>query len=281
MQKEKVKSVLIVVSSTLLWSMGAPIAKYVESPALSLIFFRSLSGLIFLAVFMIINQKSRVFIVKPLYIFGGIFYALLTICFYLSLKFTTAANSTILANTSPFFLAILGIIFLHEKPAKRDWIVLIFIMSGMILCFYGGISLNGSVGDFLAVCAAVSFSILAVIIKKIDIRNSMQPIIWGNLLAILLTLPGFFITGSIISEDIPLFILLGIFSMAIPFILYAKAQKNLGAMEASFFKLIEPVAAPVWVGLLIGEIPSIYTMIGGTLVIISLFFNTYIKYRNM
>ncbi len=278
-QNEKARSVLTVVTATLLWSFGAPIAKFVESPALTLIFFRSLSGLAFLILIIKLKHGGKVFKVNPLYIIGGILYAFTTISFYTALKFTTAANVTILANTSPIFLSLLGFIFLHETPAMRDWLVLIIIMAGILLCFYGGISLNGSTGDLLALGAAAAFSLLAVIIKKIDSKNLLQPLIWGNLIAVLLATPGVSSSGSVIIEDIPLFFIMGIFSMALPFFLYSKGQQRLGAMEASLYKLIEPVVAPVWVGLITGEIPAVYSVLGGVLVITALFFNTCIQYR--
>ena len=68
--------------------------------------------------------------------------------------------------------------------------------------------------------------------------------------------------------------------MALPFFLYAKGQQNLGAMEASLFKLLEPVAATIWVALLVGEIPGIYSIAGGLLVIASLFIKTFLEYRD-
>jgi drug/metabolite transporter (DMT)-like permease len=95
-----------------------------------------------------------------------------------------------------------------------------------------------------------------------------------------MTAPSLFKPGAVIIKDIPFFIILGVFQMALPFFLFTKGQIKLGAMEASLFKLLEPVVATIWVALLVREIPSIYSVIGGLVVITALFFKTFIEYRS-
>lgn len=275
---KKLNSIVLVIAATMLWSIGAPIGKYVQSPALTLIFFRCLSGFFALWVLSLISRKHQFIKFDLLSIGGGVFYAMTSACFYLSLKYTTAANTTVIANTSPFFIALFGFIFLKEKPHRSDWLILLIIFLGIIFCFIGGISLNGTIGDFLAILAAVTFSFLAVIIKKLGPEKALQPIVWGNIIAVVFTAPHLIITKSVVVSDIPLFVILGIFQMVLPFFLYARGQVHLGTMEASLYKLLEPIAAPVWVALLIGEVPSVYTFAGGALVITALFVKTLREY---
>lgn len=276
--ESKLKPILLVLTATMLFSIGAPISKVTSSSPMVLTFFRSLSGLVVFAIVKIFTG-GKLFKFRPHLIIGGVVYAATSLSFYTALKFTTAANTTVLSNTSPFFLAILGFLFLQEKPLKRDWVILLIIISGIILCFYSGISLEGSKGDLLALMAGFFFSILAVIIKRSGVEDSMQPLIWGNLMVIIVSTSALFRPEAIIVKDIPFFIILGIFQMALPFFLYAKAQLSLGAMETSLFKLLEPVAATIWVALLVGERPSFYSTIGGSLVLLSLFIKTFLEYR--
>ncbi len=276
----KLKPILLVVSATLLFSIGAPIGKYTSGPVFVLVFFRCLSGLTVFTIVKILIGGGRLFKFKPKFIIGGVLYASTTLCFYASVQFTTAANATVLGNTSPFFIALLGFLILGEKPLKRDWFILSLIMAGIVLCFYSGLSLSGSKGDFLALLAGGLFAMLAVIIKGIGREDAMQPLIWGNLAGALISLPFLLRTGAVVPTDIPFFIILGIFQMALPFFLYAKGQQSMGAMEASLFKLLEPVAATIWTALLVGEIPTFYSIIGGALVIAALFCKTFLEYRN-
>lgn len=277
-EENKLKPIFLVLTATLLFSIGAPISKITHSSPMVLTFFRCGSGLTVFIIYGLYTGSCRPFKIKPRLIIGGVLYAATSLSFYTALKFTTAANATILGNTSPFFIAILGFIFLQEKPLKQDWIILSIIMAGIVLCFFSGISFNGSKGDLLALAAGFFFSILAVIIKDAGPEDAIQPLIWGNLIAIIVTVPSLFIPDSVIPGNIPFFIVLGIFQMATPFILYAKGQAKMGTMEASLFKLLEPVAATVWVAILVSEIPSVLSIIGGSLVIAALFFKTFFAY---
>ncbi len=272
LRNSKLTSIVLVISATLLWSIGAPISKYVSSSVMTLIFFRSLSGVIALAVASFIFRGNSIKRPKRLSIISGAFYAATSLCFYAALSYTTAANATVLANTSPLFIAFLGIIFLNEKPTQKDWFILLIIMIGIVLCFKGGVSIEGSKGDIFALLAALSFSVLAILIKKSSVSDTMQALFWGNLIAVLVTLPYQLKVTVFFPEDIGLFIVLGVFQMALPFFLYIKGQEKLGAMEASLFKLLEPILAPLWVALIIGEFPSVFSIVGGILVIASLFY---------
>ncbi len=246
---------------------------------MTLIFFRGLSGAIALAVASFFFKVNSIRRPKRLSIISGAFYAATSLCFYASLGYTTAANATVLANTSPLFIAFLGIIFLKEKPTQKDLFILFIIMIGIVLCFKGGMSIKGSKGDVFALLAALSFSILAILMKKGSLSDTMQAIFWGNLIAVLFTLPYQLKGTAFFPEDIGLFIVLGVLQMALPFFLYIKGQEKLGAMEASLFKLLEPVLASLWVALLIGEIPSLFSIIGGILVIASLFYKALSEYH--
>ena len=177
----KLQPIMLVVSATLLFSIGAPVSKFTSGSVFVLVFFRCLSGLAAFAVLNSFGGGRKLFKFQPKFVIGGVLYASTTLCFYASLQFTTAANATVLGNTSPFFLAVLGFIFLGEKPLKRDWFILSMIMAGIILCFYSGLSLSGSKGDLLALLAGCLFAMLAVIIKGSGRDDAMQPLIWGNL----------------------------------------------------------------------------------------------------
>ncbi|MDC7125024.1 MAG: EamA family transporter [Spirochaetales bacterium] len=278
--ESKLKPILTVIAATMLFSIGAPISKITSGSPTTLIFFRCLTGLISFAVVKLIKKDGPLFIIKPSLILGGVVYAASSICFYTSLNYTTSANATVLSNTSPFFIAILGYIFLNEKPHKRDWIILLLIICGIVLCFYNGLSAKGSVGDLFALGAGLIFAMLAVIIKRSRPGEELQPLIWGNLFAIIITSPFLFTAGSITIHDLIFFVILGVFQMALPFFLYTKGQKDLGTMEASLFKLLEPILATIWTALLIKEMPGIYSILGGALVISALFIKTFLEYKN-
>ena len=52
--------------------------------------------------------------------------------------------------------------------------------------------------------------------------------------------------------------------MALPYVLFARGLREIGTAEAGLIALIEPILNPIWVVLVVGERPAIFTLIGGS-----------------
>jgi EamA-like transporter family. len=74
--------------------------------------------------------------------------------------------------------------------------------------------------------------------------------------------------------SIILLIILGIFQLGIPYILYARAVKNVSALEVTLIPIIEPLLNPIWVFIFNSEVPSTYSLIGGGIVLVSVTIRT-------
>jgi drug/metabolite transporter (DMT)-like permease len=59
----------------------------------------------------------------------------------------------------------------------------------------------------------------------------------------------------------------GVVQLGVPTMLYGKAIPHVRAMEAMLIPVIEPVLNPVWVWLVVGEVPSGWALLGGTIVV--------------
>ena len=55
--------------------------------------------------------------------------------------------------------------------------------------------------------------------------------------------------------------------LGISTVLYGKAIPHVRAIEAVLIPVIEPVLNPVWVWLLVGEVPSGWVLLGGAIVV--------------
>ena len=60
---------------------------------------------------------------------------------------------------------------------------------------------------------------------------------------------------------------LGVFQIALPYVLFVHAIKHIPALEASLLSMLEPILNPIWVMLFVGEIPSLNALIGGSVII--------------
>ena len=68
-------------------------------------------------------------------------------------------------------------------------------------------------------------------------------------------------------------IILGIFQMGVSYAFFSKGIETTPSVDASLISMLEAILNPIWVALVIGEIPSFISLVGGGLVLIAVVFN--------
>ena len=96
----------------------------------------------------------------------------------------------------------------------------------------------------------------------------MSGILFAHIFTALIGIPvGASFTASISTREICLILILGIFQLGIPYILYAIAAKDCSPLACSLIGMLEPLLNPVWVFLLDGEAPGPFALAGAAIVI--------------
>ena len=67
---------------------------------------------------------------------------------------------------------------------------------------------------------------------------------------------------------------LGVFQIAFAYALFSYGLKRILAVEASIISMFEPVLNPVWVFIGYGEQPSYWAIVGGIIIITTIFART-------
>jgi drug/metabolite transporter (DMT)-like permease len=60
---------------------------------------------------------------------------------------------------------------------------------------------------------------------------------------------------------------LGVFQIALAYVLVTQAISHLPALEASMILLIEPALNPFWAWLVQGEVPGLWAIVGGVMIL--------------
>ena len=90
----------------------------------------------------------------------------------------------------------------------------------------------------------------------------------------------FFIeTYALVGKDLLIVPLMCIMCVAIPFVLVTIAPRFIPAEEVNLFFLLETIIGPIWVWLVVKEQPTLETIIGGAVIIITLGIHSFIKLR--
>ena len=238
-----------------------------------LLFYRGAIPFVTVLLGLLMVYKTNFF--KLLFSMGrpGIFYAvtfsITNITFLISIQNTNVANTLIMIAMAPMLSAVLGAIFLKENPDKKTWIAILITFLAAIYIFYDSIQLGNILGDIFGFVTALGLAIGAVIIRSAKEKNLVPSAMIGKLLVAVFAL--FFVKDlELINTDIFIVPLMCILCVAIPFVLVTIAPRFITAAEVNLFFLLETIFGPIWVWLVIKEQPSLETIIGGIIIILTL-----------
>ena len=247
-----------------------------------LVFYRGIIPFFTVFLGMLIIYKLSFF--KMLFSSGyhGLIYistfSITNITFVVSIQNTNVANTLVMIATAPMLSAILGAIFLKEPPDRKTWISIIVTFFAIIYIFFDSIKLGNFYGDILGFITAVGLAVGAVTIRSAKTKNLVPAAVVGKLFVATFAL---FFIESFVLENKDLFIvpLMCILCVAIPFVLVTIAPRFIPAAEVNLFFLLETIIGPIWVWLIIKEQPSIETLQGGIIIIITIAIHSFLKLK--
>jgi len=264
------KGILFVFIAGLLWSTGGLFIKLISLPAMQLAFFRcSIAAITFGILF-----RKEILLINKLTFINSIFYAGILITFVIATKKTTAANAIFLQSTAPIYVLIFEPIFNKTKYERINIITVAVCMVGMLLFFVGKIEPGHLEGNIIALFSGVAFAAFFLGMKKNDPKYQHSSIFYGNILVAIISLPFLFSLETLKTSDLLMVTFLGVFQIAIAYAFFSAGLKRIYAVEASIISLIEPVLNPVWVFIGYGESPSLYSIIGGCIIILTITLRT-------
>ena len=129
-------------------------------------------------------------------------------------------------------------------------------------------------GNILAILAGLGYSGM-FIFNSYDDSSALDASIIGNALIFLISVPVLLQGNEPALDMAGVFgiIILGIFQMGISYAFFSKGIETTPSVDASLISMLEAILNPIWVALVIGEIPSFVSLIGGGLVLIAVIFN--------
>jgi len=270
------RAILLLVVVAIFWSSGGLLIKMVDLHPLAIASARSFIGAL---VILFYQRKLNFLWSKPQ--FGvAISFALTVILFVLANKLTTAANAILLQYTAPVYVALLSWPLLKEKVTIRDWIAIGIILAGMLLFFIDKVDMQYVLGNSVAILSGIAFAGIAIGLRLQKGKSILESIFLGHCLTALIGLPFLFQSEVLDTKEIITLVVLGIFQLGLPYILYGIAIKHVSALEATLIPVIEPILNPIWVFLAFGEIPGWWALAGGGLVIAGVLFQSIVSSRN-
>lgn len=263
-----IKAMISVAIAAILWSTAGLFIKWVQWPPVAIAGIRSgIAGLV-IFIYWLATYKKMPPLPTPQKAFGALNYAALVLLFVFSNKLTTAANAILLQFSAPVWVMILGAIFLKEPIRKKDTVTVLCVFAGMGLFFLGDLGSGSALGNGLAILSGVAMAIMVISLKGVKTGSPLEIVLWGNVVTFLIGIPFY---GQISLDQMSLIGigLLGVFQLGTAYIFYAKGIQNVTALDGILLTVLEPLLNPVWVFLFNGERPTLFALIGGAVVVIS------------
>ena len=248
-----------------------------------LVFYRGIIPFFTVFLGLLIIYKLNFFKILLSSGFHGLIYvgtfSITNITFVVSIQNTNVANTLVMIATAPMLSAILGAIFLKEPPDKKTWISIIITFIAIIYIFSDSLKLGNFYGDILGFITAIGLAVGAVTIRSAKSKNLVPAAVVGKLFVATFAL--FFIESFVLeNKDLIIVPLMCILCVAIPFVLVTIAPRFIPAAEVNLFFLLETIIGPIWVWMIIKEQPSVETLYGGAVIIITIATHSFLKLRN-
>ena len=264
----KNKGNLYILITAFLWSLGAVFIKVIPLNALAINGLRSIIALIF---FMIYDRSYKIKINKFV-IMAAICLFLTNSLYVLANKLTTAANAIVLQYSAPIFVLILQSIYTKTKPSKEKLFVILIAFVGMIVFFLDSLGGGAIIGNIIAILSGVAFAGV-FFINSLEGASSTDASKLGFLMSFTLSIP-FYNDLHLLTPASTLSLLaLGIFQVGLAYVFFAKGIKLTSAVNSSLISLVEALLNPLWVFIFVGEVPSLYALIGGCIVLSAIIIN--------
>ena len=248
-----------------------------------LVFYRGIIP--FFSVFfgMLLIYKLNFFRILFTSAYQGLIYVITfsvtNITFVVSIQNTNVANTLLMIATAPMLSAILGAIFLKEPPDKNTLVSIVITFLAIIYIFLDSLKLGNFYGDFLGFITAIGLAVGAVTIRSAKSKNLVPAAVVGKLFVASFALM-FIESFALDDKDLIIVPLMCILCVAIPFVLVTIAPRFIPAAEVNLFFLLETIIGPIWVWLIIKEQPSIETLQGGIVIILTIAIHSFLKLKN-
>lgn len=281
---EKSPSKYIVLAGTFFTSLSSIIIRFSQAPALAISAYRMLFTSLMLLIPVLLKSRSEFKKITlknyMLCTLSGIFLALHFAAWISSIKMTTVANSTILVSCSPIFVAMANYFITKEKLGRKMAIGISMSLAGTIIIAMGSsneTANNMMLGNILAFLGAIfvaGYLVIGGIVRKHLSAGTYVFIVYfaSTVVLFIMCLASKTPVYPYPLNEFLLFIALAFFCSILGHTVYNYMVKYVSSTMISVSTLSEPIFASILALLIFKEIPSIYTLLGGIIIIAGIFY---------
>ena len=187
---------------------------------------------------------------------------------------TTVANTNFIISLQILFLAIFGYLFLKEKISSITLFSIVLAVVGVLIMVGNSVSPGELTGNLAAFSMPITFAILIIVVRKYPNIDMVPAQFVAGICCCLI---GYFLSNKIMISyhDIFLGFLAGFFQIGFGFIFITIGARTTPSAMVGVIMLSESVLGPLWAFLFASERPSIFSLIGGAIILLAVLIQFY------
>jgi drug/metabolite transporter (DMT)-like permease len=260
-------------------SFGGLIVKSFEGATLwQILFWRSIFFSLTILAFLIITYKKKLF--NSFYLsglpgfIGGVVLSFGFCGYVIAMYSTTVANTNFIISLQILFLAIFGYFFLKEKISSVTLLSIILAITGVLIMVGNSLGPGEMTGNLAAFSMPITFAVLIIIVRKFP---SVDMVPAQFVAGICCCLIGYALSNKLMISyhDIFLGFLAGFFQVGFGFIFITIGARTTPSAMVGIIMLSESVLGPIWAFLFASERPSMFSLIGGAVILLAVLIQFY------
>ena len=263
----------LVASGFFLSTAGIALRLVEQADGWQILFYRSLALSITILLILVFQKRSRFFDE-----FRGlgwndcllaVFLGTGFVAYVFALLYNTVANALFIFSCAPFVAGFLGWILLGERVATRTWLAIGVAMSGLAVMVGSELAVSRYLGTLLALWIPIAYAASIIAVRSSKRDNMLVALCLAGLVAG--GLSAFFVTDyALTPRDLIISLYLGVFQVGVGFTLVVLGSRYVPAAQVGLLALVEPVLAPIWAWMGVGEVPGLATIVGGTIIFLAI-----------
>ena len=269
----------------MLLGMSGLFAKLIDLPALDIIAYRSvITAILLIFILKLFKQpiKLRSWRDYKVALVLGILAAIHWLTYFMSIQMTSVAVGMIALFTYPVITVLIEPLFRRQLPQLKDIAISLVVLLGISLLFPGlwdkapSMSDSYVLGIILGIVSALTFALRNIGIQHyFSGYSGMQGMFYQFVVTSVLLLPFIgTLPNDITGHDWQLLLICSVFFTAAPHVLFAGSISKVSAKTASLVACLQPLYGTFLGLILLSEVPTTLTLLGGFIVLCAALFET-------
>ena len=267
------KGILMTFIGVVILSPDSVLIRLADADSWTVLFYRGLLMSIGVMMLLLITYRSKTIVEFKKIGRGGLWigwlHGIMTGTFVFAIMHTSIANTLVIISTGPIWIAIIAWLTLREKASLITWLAMIIVFIGIYIVMSANFGGQNIVGDIFALITAILMGFTFTLVRKYKTVNMVPTMAVGGIIAAIIACI-FAPTLALKPEAIIYVVAMGVI-LAISFSLITIAPRYMPAAEVGMIMPLETVLGTLIAWRVINEVPSSNAIIGGIIVVITLF----------